>query len=109
MLLNVNASREEVGSAVEKVTTVFPTDGFWMDAKGNLYLSDIPHNAVTRRSPDGRIEQIVVDSRLQWPDTFAEGPDGAIYISASHINESPIFNEGKSTRTQPCGVFKFKP
>jgi hypothetical protein len=32
-----------------------------------------------------------IDDRLQWPDTFTEGPDGSLYISASHINESPPF------------------
>jgi sugar lactone lactonase YvrE len=80
-----------------------------MDAKGNLYLSDVTHNAVVRRSPDGHMDQMVSDPRLQWPDTFSQGPDGSIYISASHINESPTFNQGKSVRTQPYGVFKFQP
>jgi hypothetical protein len=26
----------------------------------------------------------VKDPRLLWPDSMAEGPDGAIYITASH-------------------------
>lgn len=99
----------KVSAAVEKVAHIFPTDGFWMDSKGNLYLSDINHNAVKRRTPDGKIEEIVTDRRLQWPDTFTEGPDGTIYISASHINESPTFNEGKSTRQQPYAVFAINP
>ena len=94
---------------MEKVGEIFPTDGFWMDRKGNLYLSDVQHNGVTVRTPDGQLKHLVSDPRLQWPDTFSEGPDGAIYISASHINESPSYNEGKSVRTTPYGVFKFKP
>jgi hypothetical protein len=64
---------------------------------------------VSRRTPEGKIEQVVSDPRLQWPDSFAEGADGRIYISASHINESPTFNKGKSVRKQPYGVFAFKP
>ena len=96
-------------SGVEKVGEIFPTDGFWMDRKGNLYLSDVQRNGVTVRTPDGQLKHLVSDPRLQWPDTFSEGPDGAIYISASHINESPSYNEGKSVRTTPYGVFKFKP
>ena len=31
------------------------------------------------------------DARLRWPDTFSEGPDGTIYITASHIQDSPWF------------------
>jgi sugar lactone lactonase YvrE len=109
VLRNANASASDVANAVEKAGTAFPTDGFWMDAKGNLYLSDINHNAVVRRTPDEKMEKLTSDPRLQWPDTFSEGPDGSIYITASHINDSPRFNQGKSTRKQPYMVFKFKP
>ncbi|MBV8864960.1 MAG: hypothetical protein JO210_06110 [Acidobacteriaceae bacterium] len=102
-------SPEKIAAAVEKVAKTFPTDGLWMDKNSNLYLSDVEHNAVARLSPDGKLERILSDDRLQWPDTFSEGPDGSIYISASHINDSPTYNRGKSTRTQPYMVFKFKP
>ncbi|HEY6768128.1 MAG TPA: L-dopachrome tautomerase-related protein [Candidatus Sulfotelmatobacter sp.] len=103
------ASAAKISAAVEKVGDIFPTDGFWMDSVGNLYLSNVTHDAVGRRSPEGKIETIISDPRLQWPDSFAQGADGTIYVSASHINDSPTFNKGKSTRTQPYGVFSFKP
>jgi sugar lactone lactonase YvrE len=109
VLRDPSKSPAQVAAAVDMVAKVFPTDGLWMDKKGNLYLSDVDHNAVVRRTPDGNTETLVTDPRLQWPDTFSEGPDGSIYITASHINESPTFNEGKSTRTTPYAVFKFKP
>jgi len=109
LLRDPNTSPERLAAGVEKVATIFPTDGLWTDSKGNIYLSDVTHNAVARLSPDGKIEPMVSDPRLQWPDTFSEGPDGAIYISASHINESPTFNQGKSVRKMPYGVFKFRP
>ena len=96
-------------AAVEKVADTFPVDGLWMDKKGNLYMSGLNQNAVLRRTLDGKIETLILDDRLQWPDTFSEGPDGSIYISASHINESPRFNKGFETRKQPFGVFKFRP
>ncbi len=108
VLRDVNASPSRVAAAVEKVADTFPTDGLWIDSKQNLYLSDVSHHAVVRRSPDGKMERIVSDPRLQWPDTFSQGPDGAIYISASHINDSPTYNDGKSTRKSPYAVFKFQ-
>ena len=109
VLQDPNASPDHVAAAVEKAAAVFPTDGLWMDASGNLYLSDVTHNAVARLSKDGRLQRVAEDSRLQWPDTFSEGPDGSIYISASHINEGPNYNQGKSVRKLPYGVFKFRP
>ncbi|MBV9679407.1 MAG: hypothetical protein JO185_23930 [Acidobacteriaceae bacterium] len=94
------------GSAVETVTKTFPTDGLWMDKKGVLYLSNLNENAVTRLTSDKKLEMVVKDNRLQWPDTFTQGPDGSIYITASHIHHSPTYNQGLSVRKQPYAVFK---
>lgn len=96
-------------TVAEKYADTFPVDGIWMDSHRNIYLSDLQQNAVARLNPQRKLEILVRDNRLQWPDTFSEGPDGSIYISASHINESPAYNNGKSVRTTPYGVFKFKP
>lgn len=95
--------------APEKYADTMPVDGIWMDRRQNIYLSDLEHDGVSRLTPDRKVEPVVSDRRLQWPDTFSEGPDGAIYVTASHINESPQFNNGKSTRKSPYAVFRFKP
>ena len=94
---------------VEKYADTFPVDGIWMDSHQNIYLTDLQENAVASLNAQKKIEVLVKDDRLQWPDTFSQGPDGAIYVTASHINESPTYNQGKSTRTMPYGVFKFQP
>ncbi len=108
-LRDAKSSPDAAAAAVEKVADTFPTDGLWMDQQGNLYLTDVTNDAVTRLAPDGTLERVVEDTILQWPDTLSQGPDGAIYVSASHINNSPPFNKGLSTRTQPYAVFKFTP
>ncbi len=100
---------EEERATVEKYADTFPLDGIWMDSKGNIYLSNLQAEGVSRLTPDRKMEMVLTDPRLQWPDTFSEGPDGSIYITASHINESPTYNKGKSTRTTPYAAFKFKP
>jgi sugar lactone lactonase YvrE len=101
--------RVNAGDRVESFASCPPTDGIWMDARERIYLSDVENNAVARMSPDGAVERIVSDERLQWPDTFAEGPDGTIYITASHINEAPQYHKGKSTRSSPFGLYRFNP
>lgn len=93
----------------EAYAKTFPLDGIWMDASQNIYLSNLQANGVSRLTPDRKIQTLVTDHRLQWPDTFSQGPDNAVYISASHIHESPTYNKGKSTRTMPYSVFKFVP
>lgn len=107
------ALRENQGKgaskAVEKVATTFPSDGLWLDPEDRLYLSNINESAVSRLSKDGTVEKLVSDPSLQWPDTFAQGPDGTMYITASHINDAPQFNHGKSVRREPYTIFKFRP
>jgi hypothetical protein len=80
-----------------------------MDKKWNVYLSGLSQKAVLRLDTNGNIDTLAKDDRLEWPDTFSEGPDGAIYISSSHINETPPYNEGKDARHTPFTVFKFQP
>lgn len=109
VLRDPGASGKTVDGAVEKVAKTFPVDGIWMDKQSRLYLSGINQSAVFRLGTDGKIEKLVEDRRLEWPDTFSQGPDGAIYITASHINDGPAYNQGKSTRTKPYAVFKFNP
>jgi sugar lactone lactonase YvrE len=98
-----------VASAVEKVGKTFPVDGLWMDAQDRVYLSGLNQNAILRRAKDGKIETLVTDARIQWPDTFSQGPDGALYFTCSHIHHEPRFNQGKSVRKMPYAVFKIMP
>lgn len=97
------------GAAVERVAKTFPVDGLWIDKQDRVYLSNINESAVYRMEKGGSLQKVASDSRLEWPDTFSQGPDGAIYITASHINDGPQFNHGKSTRKLPYTVFKFLP
>jgi len=94
------------------VQTVGPTtisDGYWMTPGGQLYFGSIEDNEVLRQDSTGRPVVVAHDDRLQWPDSFAEGPDSAIYVTASQIQHMPGYNRGKSTRTQPYTLFRFKP
>jgi sugar lactone lactonase YvrE len=109
MLRDANAAAAAVGAAVERYADTFPVDGLWIDAQDRIYLTDITHTAVSRLLPDRTIERLIVDRRLQWPDTFGEGPDGAMYVTTSHINHSATYNHGRSVRTRPYGVFRFMP
>ena len=56
---------------------------------------------------DGSVRQLLTDSRLRWPDTFSQGPDGAIYLTASHIQDSPWFHMAWTDKN--FTLFKFMP
>jgi sugar lactone lactonase YvrE len=101
--------RQGGSAAPEKVAKMFPSDGLWIDREDRLYVGSIDESALYRLPKGGSLEKILTDSRLEWPDTFSEGPDGSVYISASRIDDSPRFNRGMSTRKMPYSVFRFKP
>jgi len=92
----------------EKVATTEPVDGHWMDMAGKLFLSSIADNAVKSLNAEGSLKTELTDVRLRWPDTFAQGPDGALYVTASHIQDSPWFHPTGWT-DKSFTLFKFTP
>lgn len=95
-------SEEALGAKVEKLAEIGVSDGYWMDDRGRLFMSAVEENAVKVREPSGEVRTFVQDERLRWPDSFAQGPDGAIYVTTSHIQDSMWFKpeSGPAIRTQ---------
>jgi sugar lactone lactonase YvrE len=60
-----------------------------------MYITAPENNAVKSRDlaqgPSAPLETVVQDERLRWPDTFSQGPDGTIYLTTSHIQDSAFF------------------
>jgi sugar lactone lactonase YvrE len=102
-------SGAEVEKKVEDLGANFTTsDGMIFDKRGNLYLSDMEHEAIVRVTTELKLEIVAHDKRLSWPDTFAWSPDGWLYVSCSQIQNMPWSHNGRSTRTTPYGIFKLK-
>jgi len=87
---------EAVSKQVERVGENGPADGLLIDPQGRMYISAVEENAVKRREGD-QVRTLLQDPRLRWPDTFAQGPDGTVYITASHIPDMPWFRPEQPT------------
>lgn len=96
----------DVGARVERVATTHVADGLWMDAQGTLFITDPAANAVRMRAPDGTVRVAAQDARLRWPDSLAEGADGSIYVTASHIQDMAQFHEAGSAQRGQWGLFR---
>jgi sugar lactone lactonase YvrE len=79
---------------------------FALDTAGRLYFMDMEQNAIFRRTSDGRIETVVMDPRLIWPDTMAIGTDGYLYVTTSQQDLRAEFHDGEELRQHPYGVFR---
>lgn len=100
-------SEADRAAAVKMVAKTHVADGLWMSKAGILYLTSPTDNAIKRLN-GSTVEMVLTDRRLRWPDTFSEGPDGRMYVTASHIQDTQWFTPGAppSIRTE---LFSFAP
>ena len=100
--------RDAAVSAAVRPTTVGKThvaDGLWIDRAGKFYVTNPGAGSVEVADRPGQpLRTLGQDPRMRWPDTFAQGPDGAIYVTASHIQDSPWFKP--DAKTTPSAIFK---
>lgn len=93
-LLREGAGDAVIAAAIEKVGAKPVSDGAATDAEGNHYFTDLGHNAITVLGPDGRLDTLVEDERLHWPDSLSFGEPGWLYIAVNQLDRSPPLNGG---------------
>ncbi|VTR91626.1 Major royal jelly protein OS=[Oscillatoria] sp. PCC 6506 GN=OSCI_3800088 PE=4 SV=1: MRJP [Gemmata massiliana] len=108
-LLGEKLADEEAGQAVEDLgDRGFASDGLETDDKGRVYLTDYEHNAVLRRTTDGRYETVAHDPRMLWPDTMSVAADGHLYFTANQLHRQKNYQNGKDLREKPYALFRVK-
>jgi hypothetical protein len=88
-LRDASLDDDALGRMVEKVAESGPSDGLLWDGVDGIFISAIEENAVKRWSLDHGVETVVRDPRIAWPDSFARGPEGALYVTTSQIHRGP--------------------
>ncbi|TFZ66852.1 hypothetical protein E4631_07730 [Hymenobacter sp. UV11] len=107
VLRNAALTEAQVEAAVEKLGDAPACDGMELDSKNNLYLTGFENGEILRRTPDGKIETVVKEARLEWPDTFSWDPDGNnIYFTTSAIHKTPHWNKGVGQPREPFRIYK---
>jgi sugar lactone lactonase YvrE len=108
-LLDATLSEDALEKRVEAFADKTLTDGLTSDDAGNVYLSDMEHSAIHRLSPDGKLQTLVADPQLRWPDGFSFGPDGWLYVTTSALQDV-LFLSGDEIRAHaPYQVWRFRP
>ncbi|MCE4225966.1 hypothetical protein HCU64_19635, partial [Methylobacterium sp. C25] len=105
-------SDKTLGSKIITVGENGPADGLLIAKKdGRMYVSSPQDNAVKVRDLAGTnsgLTTLVQDPQLRWPDTFSEGPDGTVYVTTSHIQDSADYNPGAPI-SLPTELWAIKP
>jgi sugar lactone lactonase YvrE len=106
-LTDEKLSEKDLEAKVETVAQTPAPDGMLEGPDGSVYLTDLEGGAIVKWNAQSKqIEPVIADKRLLWPDTLSWGPNGALYVTASQIENMPRFNGGKSTRTEPYKLWK---
>lgn len=101
-LRQFDLSENAIAVQVERVGNTGASDGLIFHPKGYVYISAIEHDAIFRTTPEGRVETVVQDQRIAWPDSFSFGPDGKLYFTTSRIHEGV-------TPTGQYGIYRIDP
>jgi sugar lactone lactonase YvrE len=106
-LIDEKLGKRELESKVENVGQTPAPDGMLEGPDGSVYLTDLENSAIVHWDPaNKRVDRIIADKRLLWPDTLSWGPNSELYVTASQIENMPRFNNGKSTRIEPYKLWK---
>ncbi|HEV7814153.1 MAG TPA: L-dopachrome tautomerase-related protein [Janthinobacterium sp.] len=103
----------EVAAQVEPFGKNGVADGLLI-ARGSeqLYFGAPEENAVKVRDlgagAGGAPRTVVQDERLRWPDTLAQGPDGTIYVTTSHIQDSALYRPD-APASLPTQLWRLRP
>jgi sugar lactone lactonase YvrE len=96
VLDNQGLRGEDVSGFVQPFGLNGVADGLWVvRGTDKMLISALQENAVKVRNlddgPGAQARTLVQDPRLRWPDTFAQGPDGTVYVTASRIQDSAFY------------------
>ncbi len=102
LLDDPHAGPDQVAAGVERVGENGVADGLLIGRDGTtMYVTAPEEDAVKVRDlsapGDAPLRVLVRDPRLRWPDTLAQGPDGAVYLTTSRIQDSAFFKPDAPT------------
>jgi len=100
-LRDTSLSAIDLGNKIETVGTTGASDGIVFDSKGILYLTSIEMNSIRRLTKSGKVETVIQDTRLKWPDSFSISKGGYIYMTTSQLHLNFAVQE-------PYKIFRFK-
>jgi sugar lactone lactonase YvrE len=107
-LIDQSKSDDDVARTVEDLGEKCASDGLETDSENRLYATDYETAAIRRRTPDGRMEVLVQDPRMIWPDTLSLASDGYLYVTINQLDRMDRFHEGKDMRTRPYALCRVK-
>ena len=108
-LRNQELPEAQLARRVELYSAKPLSDGLSIDVEGNVYVTDVEHNAIFRVGSDRRPRTLIRSSRMRWPDALSFGPDGWLYVADSALQEVVLRPQTHIQEHSPYSIFRFRP
>lgn len=105
-LLREGAESTAIAAAIERAGPKPVSDGASTDREGNHWFTDLNHNAISVLRSDGRLETLVEDERLSWPDALSFGEPRWLYIAVNQLHRAPQLNSGVEAANPPYRIMR---
>ncbi len=88
LLRDFETSETVIENAVRQVMSLpSNTDGMTGDRDNNIYMTALSLDGLMRLDgKTGQLSRFLHHPEMNWPDTLAWGPDGALYIVSNHLH-----------------------
>lgn len=108
-LQNPALSDEAIAERVFKHLPKPESDGITIDNQEQIYIADPSNSAILRINRAHKLETLLQDDRIRWPDGFSFGTDGWLYFTCSALHQVIGRTDGQIADAGPYQVFRFKP
>ena len=103
---NPSIPNSQVKARVERVSAKPLSDGMSLDTEGNVYITDVEHNAIFQVDKNGELRTLIRSPRLRWPDALSFGPDGWLYVADSALSEVVLRPRVHIESSAPYNIFR---
>ena len=107
-VVNAILPKNELHSLVERYSDKPLSDGLSVDMDGNIYVTDVEHNAISIISSDRQPKTLMRSSDIRWASAISFGPGGYLYVADSAFPELVLETKEHINRQGPFSVFRFK-
>jgi len=86
-LLDTGLTKDDLTKHIELVGRKPLNDGIEVLPNNNVLITDIENGGIALLSPEGELKTITKDPKVDWADSAAVTPDGAIWFTDSQLTK----------------------